>query len=144
MLNDLANFFQIVGFPLAILALFLGWQQLRNAARTSRVQMLLTLDASLADFDDVRTKINAGIQDIDRVRLRRYIAVFERVGLALKDKQITLEQVDRYYGARIVRLTKRKDTRDIVKNREGWKDFHYLQEAYDAYKEKLPGCRNRL
>ena len=43
MLSEVANFLQIVGFPLAILALFLGWQQLQNAARTSKVQMLLAL-----------------------------------------------------------------------------------------------------
>ena len=141
MLSDLANYFQIIGFPVAIVALILGWHQLRSTARTSRGQMLLALDARLSDYEDVRAKINVRDPDIDDVRLRRYIAVFERVGLALKYKQITLEEAHRFYGQRFVKLMELQETRDIVANREGWKDFYYLWEklrGYDAYEKKLP------
>jgi hypothetical protein len=141
MLSDLANYFQIFGFPVAIAALIFGWNQVRATARTSRVQMLLALDARLSDFEDVRAKINALDPDIDIVRLRRYIAVFERIGLALKYKQITPEEVQRFYGQRFVNLMKLREARSIVTNREGWKDFYYLWEklrGYNGYDEKLP------
>lgn len=140
-LSNLVNYFQIFGFPAAIIALILGWCQLQSAARTSRVQMLLALDTRLSDFEDVRAKINELDPDIDNVRLRRYIAVFERVGLALRYKQITSEEVHRFYGQRFVNLMRLQETREIVANREGWTDFYYLWEklrGYDGYDEKLP------
>ena len=102
--------------------------------------MLLALDASLYSFDDVRAQLNMRDPKIDSVRLRRYIAVFERVGLALKDKQISLAEIDRYYGQRFVRLINYPETLTIVHNREGWKDFYYLWEellGYDDYEKKL-------
>ena len=140
-LSDWASLIQLVGFPLAILALFLGWRQLRSAAQTARVQVLLALDERLSGFEDVRVMINAGDRDIDNVRLRRYIAGFERVGLALKYEQISLAEVDRFYGQRFVKLIKHEQTPNIVSNREGWKDFYYLWEELrgsDGYEKKLP------
>jgi len=125
MLSDVANYVQIFGFPLAILALILGWL-------TSRVQMLLALDARLADYEDVRKKVNRKDEDIDDISLRRYIAAFERVGLALKYRQVTRGEVRRFYGMRfrnlIEYLDEYSDAKEIVKNPKGWRDFYYLKK----------------
>jgi hypothetical protein len=140
MLSDVANYFQIFGFPIAIAALIFAWFQIRSAARTSRVQMLLALDTRLADYEEIRRKINAKNRDIDDIDLRRYIAVFERVGLALRYRQISREEVHRFYGERFVKLIEYSKTANIVKNPEGWKDFYYLFRQlrdYDGYREKL-------
>src|SRR5215203_6340148 len=80
-----SDFVQVVGFPLAIGALILGGLQLYKAAQTARVQILLSLDERLSTFEDLREELNKTEPQInDRVRLRRYIAVFERVGHALR------------------------------------------------------------
>lgn len=127
MLSDVADWVQIIGLPLAISAIFLGWL-------TSRMQMLLALDARLAEYEQVRKDINANkkIDDIDGIELRRYIAAFERVGLALKYKQVSRKEVHHFYGRRFERLIEylRNNPKagEIVKNRKGWKDFYYLEK----------------
>ena len=127
MLSDVADWVQIIGLPLAISALVLGWL-------TSRMQMLLALDARLADYEEVRKAINANknMADIDDIELRRYIAAFERVGLALKYRQVRLKEVRHFYGHRFEKLIKyigdNPKAREIVKNRKGWKDFYYLEK----------------
>ncbi|HUK70921.1 MAG TPA: hypothetical protein VLW50_19530 [Streptosporangiaceae bacterium] len=134
-LSDWADLMQLVGFPLAILALLLAWGQLRKATKTARLQTLLALDERLSDFEDVRAKVNDGDLNIDSRRLRRYIAAFERVGNALRLQEIDLATVDRFYGDRFARLTSRGDARSIVKGRrEAWEDFYYLWE-------ELRGCK---
>ena len=147
MLESLSEWVQLVGLPLAILALVLGWRQLRTAtltvqkaARTARVQILLALDERLSDFEDVRAQVNVVDPKIDPVRLRRYIAAFERVGHALKFEEISLETVDQFYGDRFARLTKYQGALSIVKNRrEGWEDFYYLWEELRGYKGNKRG-----
>ncbi len=70
-----ADFLQVVGVPLALLGLLFGWLQLRKAARTARVQVLLALDESLSDFEDIRVKVNRSeliTESKDKIRLRRY------------------------------------------------------------------------
>lgn len=127
MLSDVADWVQIIGLPLAVAALSLGWL-------TSRMQMLLALDARLADYEEVRKAINAdkNFADIDDIELRRYIAAFERVGLALKYKQILLKEVRHFYGHRFDNLIKylhdNPEAGKIVRNRRGWKDFYYLKD----------------
>jgi hypothetical protein len=134
MLSNVANYFQIVGFPLAILALFLGWLQIRKATQTTRTQTLLTLDGRLNDFEDVRAQVN-NYESVEAVRLRRYIAAFERVGYALRLKGLPLKTVDHFYGDRFARLTKYQGTLSIVKGRrEAWEEFYYLWEKLYGYK----------
>jgi hypothetical protein len=134
MLSDVANYFQIVGFPLAIAALFLGWLQTRKATQTTRTQTLLTLDGRLNAFEDERAKVN-NIESIEAVRLRRYIAAFERVGYALRLKGLPLKAVDNFYGDRFSRLTNYPGTLSIVKGRrEAWEEFYYLWEKLYDYK----------
>ena len=139
-LSDWASLMQLVGFPLAILALLLGWRQLRKAATTARVQTLLALDERLSDFEDVRAELNkASPQDIDTVRLRRYIAAFERVGHALRLQEIPLAEVDQFYGDRFVKLTRYPGALHIVRRREGWEDFYHLWEELRGYKDNKRG-----
>jgi hypothetical protein len=145
----------LVGFPVAILALFLGWRQLRyaalaahdaalaaqKAAETLRVQVLLALEERLSDFEDVRAQVMVAGPKIDKVRLRRYIAAFEGVGLALRRQEIDLATVDQFYGDRFAKLTKYPDAVSVVKGqREGWEDFYYLWEELRGYE----GNKRRL
>jgi hypothetical protein len=132
--NEWADLVQVVGFPLAILALLLAWYQLRRAARTARVQTALALDERLSQFEDVRAQLNREpLHVTDTVQLRRYIAVFERIGHALRLREIPLETVDQFYGHRFVKLLKCQDTFAIVERREGWEDFYYLWEGLRGY-----------
>jgi hypothetical protein len=143
-----ADFLQVVGVPLALLGLLFGWLQLRKAARTARVQVLLALDQSLSDFEDIRVKVNRSeliTESEDKIRLRRYIGTFERVGYALKVKETKLEIVDQFYGDRfrklVIYLFASSYARSIVKNREGWEDFYSLWDKLLGYKKnrrKLP------
>ena len=134
-LSNWADLMQLVGFPLAILALLLGWRQLRNTVQTARVQNLLALDARLTQFEDVRAKVNQKDENVNLTVLRRYIAAFERVGNALRLKGITLESVDQFYGDRFARLTKYRPAEEIIKDRrEKWEDFYYLWEKLRGYK----------
>ncbi len=134
-LSDWADLIQLVGLPLAILALLLGWRQLRDTVKTARVQNLLALDERLSHFEDVRAKENLNEEGIDDVRLRRYTAVFERVGLALKLKGITLESADQFYGDRFARLTKYGPALKIIHYcPERWEDLYYLWEQEFGYK----------
>jgi hypothetical protein len=72
---------------------------------------------------------------IEAVRLRRYIAAFERVGYALRLKGLPLKTVDHFYGDRFAKLTKYQGTLKIVKGRrEAWEEFYYLWEKLYGYK----------
>src|SRR4051812_45304452 len=93
--SKLADWAQVVGVALALLALAIAWFQLRkavvettnaaaDAARAVAVaegQAVLALDLALSQptLDDVRKKINQRtLTSQDDVHLRRYIATFER------------------------------------------------------------------
>jgi hypothetical protein len=134
-----ADFMQIVGVPLAIAALGLGWYQLRKAARSARVQILLALDERLSTFEDLRRKLNKTPQPVidgkDKIELRRYIAVFERLGYALKLKEVPLKRVDHFYGDRFGNLVRYPHTISIVKNDEAWTDFYFLWKKLRRYKK---------
>jgi hypothetical protein len=144
--NGWADFLQVVGVPLAVLAVIFGGLQLRKAGRTARVQILLALDESLSDFEDIRAKVNRNLKvnrnkpittREDKIRLRRYIGTFERVGHALKVKEIKLKTVDQFYGSRFRNLIEylfaSSYARSIVKNCEGWDDFYYLWGRFLGY-----------
>jgi hypothetical protein len=131
--SEWADVVQLVGLPVAAVALFLGWIQLRKASRTGRVQILLALDERLSDFEDLRAELNK-LQPVitDTIRLRRYIAAFERMGHALRLREIDLETVDEFYGSRFKNLVVHSETGRIVKKVEGGKDFHDLwKELYN-------------
>src|SRR5689334_8201823 len=91
-LSGWANLMQLVGVPLAVMALILGWRQLRKAAKTARVQILLALDERLSGYEEVRAELNNMQLVSDLVQLRRYIAASERVGHALELKEVDLEK----------------------------------------------------
>jgi hypothetical protein len=128
---------QLVGVPLAVLALILGWHQLRKAATTARVQILLALDERLSGYEEVRAELNNMEPVSDLVQLRRYIAAFERVGHALELKEVDLKKVHEFYRDRFGKLATYlcgcEDARKIVENREGWKDFYRLWERLSDY-----------
>ena len=84
-----ANAAQIVGILLALAGLWVAFGQLKDAAvsskkteRTSFAQLILMLDDALRQYDDVRTDINYR-RDTDYIRLRRYLAIFERIACYL-------------------------------------------------------------
>src|SRR5207302_1368134 len=140
-INVIANITQIIGFPATVWALLYARIQLKKAATTARVQILLALDERLSEFEDIRVELNTGQLNIEKdekkIRLRRYIGTFERVGHALRLKEITLETVDQFYGDRFKNLIKyliaHSAARRIVKNRNGWEDFYHLWEELLGY-----------
>ena len=80
------------------------------------------------------------IEDGMDIRLRRYIAAFERVGHALKLREIKIKTVDQFYGSRFGKLMKYPGTLAIADTREGWADFYYLWDRlyeYNGNKRKL-------
>jgi hypothetical protein len=145
-LDDLSKLVQVVGFPAVIVALFLGWRQLSGsnraplaAAHTARVQTLLGLDERLSAFEDIRQQLNRkSPPEADRIRLRRYMAAFERIGYALEHEQIELRTVDQFYGSRFKSLVDYPKTREIAAE-NGWKCFHYLWDQLYGYKDNNRG-----
>lgn len=134
----------IIAAALALVGLGFAWDQLRKAAQTTEVQVVLALDQNLAAFEDIRGALHTPDESaIDEQRLRRYLAAFERVGYALKSAQISEERVDRFYGSRFERLVGYCAARRIVRtDPDGWLDFRDLWESLYDYRDNkrgLPG-----
>ena len=114
----------------------------RQTPGTHSRSSVRAIDESLSPFEELRGRVNRAEPNIDPVRLRRYIAAFERVGNVLKYKGITLEIADGYYGSRFANLIRYPPARGIVGNgREGWEDFYYLWEklrGYNGNRRELP------
>ena len=119
--SEIADWAQIVGVALALLALAIAWFQLRKAVdETSNAaadakravavaegQAVLALDLALSQptFEALRAKINTkSVTAADDVVLRRYIATFERLGLLIEKGIITISVADHFYGNRLEKL----------------------------------------
>ena len=136
-LSVVANIFQIVGFFLAIIAAPWAYKQLKAAIASSESQAVLTLDQTPAQYEPLRQELNlsSGFKDDDQdklIMLRRYIAVFERLGLLLKTGVVNERIADQFYGARLVSLLNNSHghVEKIITDRggRGWENFIYLWE----------------
>ena len=125
---------QIVGLLLAIIAVVWGYRQLRAAIASAQSQSVLALDQAFAQFEPLRRALNASVPADpkldDDISLRRYVAVFERLGLLLKTGVVNEGLANQLYGSRLETLLEKaeKGVRKIVREREGrgWENFIYL------------------
>lgn len=134
--QDWAYVAQVIGFPLAVAALAMAWWQLRKAARVARGQFLLAIDAALTteELQEMRRKIYRTtkpweVPDDPREqnKVRRYIAVFERLGILLRDRSVSIRHVDQLYGDRIAAITNNESVRTLILDSpDAWRDFLYL------------------
>ena len=142
--GDAANVAQLVGITLAVIALGIAANQLRDAARTaeraetvSEGQAVLALDQILAQqrFEALRATLAKGKMvnpgEDDQVALRRYVAAFERLGLLVDKGVVSPELADAFYGPRLKRLINNAPfavnmVTDGNKGRAGWKNFIIL------------------
>jgi hypothetical protein len=144
--QDWANVAQVIGFPLAVAALAMAWWQLRKAARAARGEFLLAIDAALAEpeLQNLRTQIykterpwTVPDEASERNKVRRYIAVFERLGILLRDRSVSIRHVDQLYGDRIAAITNNKSVRELVLDSpDAWRDFLYLWKRIQKRRDR--------
>jgi len=146
-LESLANYAQLVGLAaliFAIISLRYSATQLKQTARATQGQFSLAIDEALAQHLDAREEvsraaawINRGELSVDeRRKFRRYLAVFERIGILVKDELMTIETVDALYGERFAMLLNRERIRQLVdgsqyttrksSNPDAWSDLIWL------------------
>ncbi|WP_448640763.1 hypothetical protein [Geodermatophilus sp. URMC 63] len=163
-LSILANLAQLIGIPIAAVALVLAVRQLKVAAETaaraeatamraeaaSEAQAVLALDQLLNQerFEKLREELNKGkvsvpnnnIFDPNAIELRRYTAAFERLGNLVDRGVVSLVLADELYGSRIEKLlqnapyVKAMVAPDNV-GKPAWRNFISLWNKIDA-------CRN--
>ena len=142
-----ALFTGFAGLVFAVLAIVLAGQQLQLAKRVARGQLILAVDVAFFEFRNLRDRLNTSwdleeSSDVsERNEVRRYLAVFEGIGMLVQDDLLTLDRVRRRYAPRLVKLLKKEGVRKLVEEAEpeDWDDFRYLcRELYG------PGKDNRL
>jgi hypothetical protein len=117
---ELSNWAQIIGIPLALIAVFFAWNQVRQGAQLARGQFLLSIDDALARYEDLRSKINTKDWSpiAESVRksndLRRYLTVFERIGFLVERGSLDFDTVHRNYGHLLIRLLKKKGIDKVI------------------------------
>jgi hypothetical protein len=143
-ISDVADVAQIVGLVLAILAALWARKQLRSATVSAESQAVLALDQAFSLFEDLRKELNSGssLGSADKeklVTLRRYVAVFERLGLLLKKGVVGVQLADQLYGSRLSQLLNKSSgqVNKIVAEREGrgWENFI---ELWRTMRKKAP------
>lgn len=147
-LSVLANLSQLIGIPIAAVALGIAAYQLRDAANTaekaevvSEAQAVLALDALLSGpaFETLRRELNQGRVHVPNndpynakaIELRRYVAAFERLGNLVEKSVVSIPLADELYGSRIQKLvTNAPYVRVMVTKdgagRPGWRQFILL------------------
>jgi hypothetical protein len=144
--SHVADVAQIVGIILAVPAAYWAYKQLKSATASAESQAILALDQAFYLFEDFRKQINsdplrAGRDD---VTLRRYIAVFERLGLLIDKGVVGIELADQLYGSRLKKLLEsvKPSVKTILAEREGkgWENFTELwsRMRLDAPERGLP------
>jgi hypothetical protein len=129
-LENWSNLVQVIALPLALLGLWLAWSQVRKAANTAHAELILAIDATLESHLSIREQIRQGWQPKspgDRNAVRRYVGVFERVGILLKLGEVQLGTVDQLYGDRVAKLLNNDGARAVVTDDpEACRDFVFL------------------
>jgi hypothetical protein len=143
-----ANVAQLVGIPLAAIALWIAAGQLRDAAKTANkaeavaeAQAVLVLDLVLAQhaFIDLRAKLAKGkIEKPDentQVNLRRYVAAFERLGMLVDKDVVSPELAEAFYGSRLQKLIDNAPSAvDMVdRSPNAWRNFVILCKTLDKH-----------
>jgi len=157
-LSDAADWAQLVGIPLTLIALMVALnglyrakQQLDHADKVSQGQFIFTLDQVLISYEDLRTRarydrswdyVDQQLTDFqyvhERARIRYYLAVFERLGELLKRGMVDSALVAELYGSRLERLLRKDGVRQIVASKpEEWARLVYLWRELHPKREAM-------
>jgi hypothetical protein len=139
-LSHIADVVQVIGVPLALIGLGVGWLQLRRAARSAHAQNILSLDSLLHNHNEVRSKLQTATwipaDRMERNELRRYMAIFERMGVLLRWRELDLKTIDRLYGHRFEILVRNPSVQSIVRARQSeWEDLVHLWRELESSKK---------
>jgi hypothetical protein len=132
-----ANVAQLIAVTLAIPAAFWAYRQLKAGTASSESQAILALDEALYRHDELRKELNSArgyepeANDPNDVKLRRYLAVFERLGLLLRKRVVRDQLADQLYGSRLEKLLTKNNghLQPILTERggKGWENFLWLR-----------------
>jgi hypothetical protein len=151
-----ANVAQLVGIPLAVIALGIAANQLREAAKTakraqtaygraqtvSEAQAVLALDLVLAQqrLEDLRANLAKGkmdnVSEEDEVALRRYVAALERLGFLVAKGVVNAEQAAAFYGSRLEKLIKNAPSAVEMAKQRPWENFIILWRTMENFWDK--------
>jgi|SRR5919198_5910700 hypothetical protein len=134
---------------LAVTAAELSAQTAERARQVAQAQFTLTLDAAFAEHRELRNNLNdpkwRAETSRQRNEVRRYLALFERVGVLMEKGWLTLEQVDQFYAPRFRKLLWKKGVREIVEgDLIAWRDVVKLwarlceERSSGPEKERFP------
>jgi hypothetical protein len=121
-LQALANYAQLVGLIGLFIAVWALWQsakQIRHATTAARAQFLLALDDALNQHRNIRDKIDdkqwqGPVNQQERNQVRRYLAVFQRMGFLVQDGLLELDEVDALHGDRLARVLRREKVQAVI------------------------------
>jgi hypothetical protein len=138
----------IVGLPFIFLQLKTADRQRRDAIVLSGTQVLLAIDAVLAEYQDINRKLRPGGEwygssdhpTVDELAdIEPYLGIFERIWLAYSVGQIDVGTIEHLYGYRVRNVWANKSiVRQKLQNpqlRSGWK----MVLALTAVLEQLTG-----
>src|SRR5919108_4193526 len=155
---SVADVATLVGLLLTVLAIAVAALQLRKDAKASRGAFLLALDETFAHHEKMRKRVNDSSWDPDpddpddekrihagkRNVLRRYMAVFERIGILVTDGSLDLALASTIYGDRFEKLVRaccgpRKAVVWILKEKpEDWLYFIELWRRLETQRRGVP------
>jgi hypothetical protein len=106
-------------------------RQYELARKIAETQAVFSVDAALGLYEDVRERLTpSGAPAPERLRLRYYMAVFERLGVLIDQGTVSPETANKFYGSRFKALVNDQGAVDIVTgDREGWVSFLSLWRA---------------
>jgi hypothetical protein len=130
----IADAVQVVGLPLAVVAIFLAVKQVKSTAIVTAAQMVFTIDEAFRVDSEMRQKLTSAAwvpaDASERNRLGRYLAVFERVGVLYGRKLIPLTDIENFYFSQFKQLVANTNARDrLVANRTTYKGVFVLWRA---------------
>lgn len=142
----------IVGFPLVIAQLMIARQQQRKAIQLTTSQTLLSLDAVLASYSDVASKLSSSWAHPNEVnptaeefpKVNPYVGLFERAYVAHKVGQVDVPTLRALYDYRLWNIwNNHRIVEDVLQNAERRGHWDYFL-ALTILLEADRGCRYPL
>jgi hypothetical protein len=152
---NIATLVGLAGLLLGVMAIGFAWKEVRlavtaaeqaaqdadQAARATQAQLILALDASFAEHRELRNDLNKENWGADTAQqknqVRRYLALFERIGVLVEEGWLTLDRVDQLYAPRFRKLLLKRGVREVVEgNLNAWRDVVNLW--VDLYEKRRP------
>ena len=152
-LEEWGGLIAILGFPIVALQLFIARRQQKDAIRLSKSQVLLAIDAVLANYWEMNVRLRplgpwAGEKNSrthpteeELPLVEPYLGVFERIFVAYQIGQIDVETIDQLYGYRErniwanQRIVERKLQNPML--REAWRRLIALTYVLEAHRGEV-------